>query len=206
MFYTPHERNHGLPHDPFQALVVPRPVGWISTCSLAGAVNLAPFSYFNALSSNPWLVAYSASSEKDSVAFALETGEFVANFASGDLLGPMVQSSVDAPRGVSEFEFAGLTRLASVLVRPPRVGEACAALECRVTDIYRPPSALNPGGAPFVVVGEVIGVFIRDDVLTDGLVDIAKTRPVGRLGYLDYAIVDHSFQMKRPGWKAEPDR
>jgi flavin reductase (DIM6/NTAB) family NADH-FMN oxidoreductase RutF len=206
MFYIPNERNHGLPHDPFQALVAPRPIGWISTCSLTGVLNLAPYSYFNALSSDPWLVAFSASSEKDSVAFARESGEFVANFVSADMLGPMVQSSVNAPRGTSEFDYADLTAEPSTLVRPPRVREACAALECKVTDIWRPSSSLNPDGVPFVVVGEVVGVFIRDDVMTDGLVDIAKTRPVSRLGYLDYAITESSFRMIRPRWNTEPER
>jgi flavin reductase (DIM6/NTAB) family NADH-FMN oxidoreductase RutF len=206
MFYRPSERNHGLPHDPFQALVVPRPIGWISTRSLAGELNLAPYSYFNALSSDPWLVAFSASSEKDSVVFARESGEFVANFASGDLLEHMIKSSVTAPRGTSEFEYAGLTAEPSVLVRPPRVREACAALECKVTEIWRPSSSRNPACVPFVVVGEVVSVFICDDVLTDGLVDIAKTRPVSRLGYLDYTIIESSFSKTRPRWKTELER
>jgi flavin reductase (DIM6/NTAB) family NADH-FMN oxidoreductase RutF len=200
MFYEPSKRNHGLPHDPFQALVAPRPIGWISTLSASGALNLAPYSYFNALSSNPWLIMFSASSEKDSVVFARERGEFVANLVSANLADAMVQSSIPAPRGVSEFELAGLTPEPGRNVSVPRVREAFAALECRLTEIWRPQNHSNPGGAPFVVTGEVVGVYIDERILTDGLVDIAKARPVSRLGYLDYGVTAESFPKVRPQW------
>ncbi len=200
MFYEPQKRNHGLPHDPFQALVVPRPIGWISTKSASGALNLAPYSYFNAISSDPWLIVFSAGGEKDSVVFARETGEFVANLVSAPLVDAMVQTSVDAPRGMSEFDYAGLTPEPSQLVDVPRVKQAFAALECRVTEIWRPKSLTNPNGVPYVVTGEVVGVFIEESILTDGMVDIAKSQPVSRLGYLDYAIIDKSFSRRRPRW------
>jgi flavin reductase (DIM6/NTAB) family NADH-FMN oxidoreductase RutF len=200
MFYEPAKRDHGLPHDPFQALVAPRPIGWISTRSAAGALNLAPFSYFNALSSSPWLVMFSASSEKDSVVFARETGEFVANLVSAGLVDAMVQSSIAAPRGVNEFELAGLTPAPCRMVSAPRVAQAFAALECKVTEIWRPRSHSRPGAAPYVVTGEVVGVHIDERILTDGLVDIAKARPVSRLGYLDYAVTETSFAKVRPQW------
>ncbi len=205
MFYEPSKRDHGLPHDPFQALVAPRPIGWISTRSASGTLNLAPYSYFNALSSNPWLVMFSASSEKDSVVFARETGEFVANFVSANQTDAMVQTSVAAPPGVSEFELAGLTPEPGRNVSVPRVKEAFAALECKVTEIWRPRSLSNPGGTPFVVTGEVVGVYIDERILTDGLVDIAKARPVSRLGYLDYGITDESFRKDRPRWVARSE-
>jgi flavin reductase (DIM6/NTAB) family NADH-FMN oxidoreductase RutF len=200
MFYEPAKRDHGLPHDPFQALVAPRPIGWISTRSAAGALNLAPFSYFNALSSNPWLVMFSASGEKDSVVFARETGEFVANLVSAHLVDLMVLSSIAAPRGVSEFELTGLTPEPGRNVSAPRVKEAFAALECKLTEIWRPKSLSRPGAAPYVVTGEVVGVHIDEHILTDGLVDIAKARPVSRLGYLDYASTDETFSKRRPQW------
>jgi flavin reductase (DIM6/NTAB) family NADH-FMN oxidoreductase RutF len=202
VFYEPSKRDHGLPHDPFQALVTPRPIGWISTRSASGALNLAPFSYFNALSSNPWLVMFSSSTEKDSVVFARETGEFTANLVSAHLADAMVQSSIAAPRGISEFELAGLTPEPGRMVRAPRVKEAFAALECKLTEIWRPKSFSRPGAAPYVVTGEVVGVHIDERILTDGLVDIAKARPVSRLGYLDYAITDETFSKVRPQWAA----
>jgi flavin reductase (DIM6/NTAB) family NADH-FMN oxidoreductase RutF len=205
MFYEPAKRNHGLPHDPFQALVAPRPIGWISTRSASGALNLAPFSYFNALSSNPWLIMFSASTEKDSVVFARETGEFTANLVSADLTDAMVMSSIAAPRGVSEFELAGLTPEPGRNVSAPRVKEAFAALECKLTEIWRPKSLSRPGVAPYVVTGEVVGVHIDERILTDGLVDIAKARPVSRLGYLDYAVTGQSFSKVRPQWNPPSD-
>ena len=204
MFYEPSKRDHGLPHDPFQALVAPRPIGWISTRSASGALNLSPYSYFNALSSNPWLVMFSASAEKDSVVFARETGEFTVNLVSAHLTDAMVMSSIAAPRGVSEFDLAGLTVEPGRLVGAPRVKEAFAALECKLTEIWRPRSFSRPNAAPYVVTGEVIGVFIDEAILTDGLVDIAKAKPVSRLGYLDYAVTDGTFSRVRPQWVAPP--
>lgn len=204
MFFEPHLRDHGLPHDPFNALVSPRPIGWISTRADDGRLNLAPYSYFNALASNPWLVMFSASHEKDSVAFAKESGEFVANFVSADLLEGMIASSIDAPRGVSEFQLANLTAAPSRLVAAPRVAEAFAALECKVTEVWRPNSIHNPGHTPFVVCGEVIGIHIDDAIMTDGEVDMAKARPVSRLGYLDYAITSEVFSRIRPRWRNMP--
>jgi flavin reductase (DIM6/NTAB) family NADH-FMN oxidoreductase RutF len=202
MFYEPAKRNHGLPHDPFLALVAPRPIGWISTRSASGALNLAPFSYFNALSSNPWLVMFSSNTEKDSVVFARETGEFVANLVSAHLTDAMVMSSIAAPRGISEFELAGLTPEPGRNVSAPRVKEAFAALECKLTEIWRPKCLSRPGVAPYVVTGEVVGVHIDERILTDGLVDIAKAGPVSRLGYLDYAITEETFSKVRPQWTA----
>ena len=143
---------------------------------------------------------FSASGEKDSVVFARETGEFVANFVSANLADAMVQSSVAAPRGISEFELAGLTPEPGRNVSAPRVKEAFAALECKLTEIWRPKSLSRPGAAPYVVTGEVVGVHIDERILTDGLVDIAKARPVSRLGYLDYAVTDTSFAKVRPQW------
>src|SRR5690349_15900984 len=139
MFYEP-RLGHGLPHDPIKAIVAPRPIGWISTISRSGAINLAPYSFFNALSSNPCLVWFSSEGEKDSATFAGETGEFVANLVGRTFAGAMNSSSVDAPRGTSEFDYTGLTPAPSILVAPPRVADAPAALECKVTEIYRPKS------------------------------------------------------------------
>jgi flavin reductase (DIM6/NTAB) family NADH-FMN oxidoreductase RutF len=201
VFFEPHLRNHGLPHDPFNALVAPRPIGWISTRANDGRLNLAPYSYFNALASNPWLVMFSASHEKDSIAFAAESSEFVANLVSAPLLESMIASSVDAPRGTSEFGYANLTPEPCLLVAAPRVKEAFAALECKVTEIWRPKSIHNQSHTPFVVCGEVVGIHIDEAIMTDRQVDIAKALPVSRLGYLDYAITGEVFARIRPRWR-----
>lgn len=202
MFYEP-SKGHGLPHDPSKAIVSPRPVGWISTRSAAGALNLSPYSFFNMFSSKPFLVWFSSEGEKDSATFARETGEFVVNLAGRDLVSKMVASSVDAPRGVSEFGYADLTPEPSRLVKPPRVREALAALECKVTEIMTPKTWSGTECEAVVVAGEVIGVYIDESVLVDGRFDAAKAGNVARLGYFDYLTVDSVFEMRRPRWKAD---
>ncbi|MEO3387530.1 flavin reductase family protein [Mesorhizobium sp. CAU 1741] len=200
MFYEP-SKGHGLPHDPFKAIVAPRPIGWISTMSAGGAHNLAPYSFFNALSTHPHLVMFSSESEKDSVTFARETGEFVCNLVGSALVDKMNASSVDAPRGTSEFDYAGLEMEPSRLVAPPRVRGALAALECKVTDIIQPKGLDGQTGDRFVVFGEVVGVYMDEAAMTDGLFDIVKAGTVSRLGYMDYAAVTETFQMRRPKWE-----
>ena len=200
MFYEP-SKGHGLPHDPFKALVAPRPIGWISTQGADGSLNLAPFSFFNAIGTHPHMVLFCAEGEKDTVVFARETGEFVANLVSHDLVEQMNASSVDAPRGVCEFDYAGLKPEPSRLVRSPRVREAHAALECKVTEILRPKALDGTETERFLVLGEVVGIFIADDALTDGMFDIVKAGTVSRLGYLDYSSITQVFQMRRPRWK-----
>lgn len=202
MFYEP-SKGHGLPHDPSKAIVSPRPVGWISTRSATGALNLSPYSFFNMFSSKPFLVWFSSEGEKDSATFARETGEFVVNLAGRDLISKMVASSVDAPRGVSEFGYADLTPEPSRLVKPPRVREALAALECKVTEIMTPKTWSGTECEAVVVAGEVIGVYIDESVLVDGRFDAAKAGNVARLGYFDYLTVESVFEMRRPRWKAD---
>ena len=202
MFYEP-SKGHGLPHDPSKAIVSPRPVGWISTRSTTGALNLAPYSFFNMFSSKPFLVWFSSEGEKDSTTFARETGEFVVNLAGRDLVSKMVATSVDAPRGVSEFGYADLTPEPSRLVKPPRVREALAALECNVTEIMTPRTWSGAECEAVVVAGEVIGVYIDESVLIDGRFDAVKAGNVARLGYFDYLTVDSVFEMRRPRWKAD---
>lgn len=200
MFYEP-SRGHGLAHDPFKAIVAPRPIGWISTRSADGALNLAPYSFFNIVSDNPHIVMFSSVGEKDTVIFARETGEFVANLVSCDLAQQMNASSVDAPRGLSEFGYAGLSSAPSNLVAAPRVGEAYAALECKVTEIHRPMALDGKPANRFMVFGEVVGVHIDERVMSDGLFDIVKAGNVSRLGYMDYSTVTQTFVMRRPRWE-----
>ncbi len=199
MFYRP-EDGHGLPHDPFKAIVAPRPIGWISTRSRDGLLNLAPYSFYNAISSHPHLVMFSSEGEKDSCTNAAETGEFVTNLVSRDLVDAMNRSSVNAPRGTSEFEFAGLEAAASSLVAPPRVAKALAAMECVVTDIRRPTDRNGKPAGVVLVTGEVVGIHIADHALKNGLFDIASAGTVGRLGYMDYSSVTETFALRRPVW------
>lgn len=199
MFYEP-SKGHGLPHDPSKAIVAPRPIGWISTVNKAGEVNLAPYSFFNAFSTRPFIVWFSSEGEKDSASFAEETCEFVANLVSRDLAEKMVRTAVDAPRGVTEFDYADLTMAPSRLVAPPRVAAAPAALECRVTEILRPKALDGTLTSAIVVAGEVVGVHIDDAFLKDGIFDIVRAGNVGRLGYMDYASVSEIFSMRRPRW------
>jgi flavin reductase (DIM6/NTAB) family NADH-FMN oxidoreductase RutF len=202
VFYEP-GKGHGLPHDPFKAIVAPRPIGWISTMGRDGSINLAPYSFFNAFSSRPPLVWFSSEGEKDSFTFARETGEFVANLAGGHIFKEMNATSVDAPRGVSEFGYAGLTPAPSRLVAAPRVAEAHAALECKVTEIFEPKGLDGKPAGVHVCTGEVIGIHIDEAVLTDGLFDNVKAGNVSRLGYLDFSAITETFAMRRPKWKAD---
>ena len=202
MFYEP-KNGHGLPHDPFKAIVSPRPIGWISTRNSSGEVNLAPYSYFNAFSTHPFLVWFASGGEKDSVAFARDSGEFVVNLVGMELAAKMNASSVDAPRGVSEFGYAGLEAAPSVLVKTPRVAGAPAALECRLTEIFEPKDLQGRDHAIKVVAGEVVGIHIDDAMLTDGLFDVVKAGNVARLGYMDFSSVTEVFSMRRPRWDAD---
>jgi flavin reductase (DIM6/NTAB) family NADH-FMN oxidoreductase RutF len=201
LFYETAKRDHGLPHDPFKAIVAPRPVGWISSISAKGKVNLAPYSYFNAISSRPDLVMFSSEGVKDSVTNIRQTGEFVANHAGFHLAEKMNLTSVAAPHGTNEFEIAGLTQAPSRLVTPPRVAEAYAALECRlVQEVVLRDIAGRSAGA-IMIIGEVVGVHIDEAVVRDGRFDVSLARPVARLGYRDFGGPEGYFEMVRPDWE-----
>ena len=206
MFYDATVKgSHGLPHDPFKALVSPRPIGWISTLSRAGQVNLAPYSFFNAVSYDPCIVMFAASGLADdpmkhSRRNAEETGEFVCNIVSAALAAAMCATAAHVARGVDEMALAGLTAEPSVRVRAPRVQEAPAHLECRYLRTVEFASE-HPQQSHGVVFGQVIGIHIRDELLVDGLVDVLRYRPVARLGYMDYTTVDSVFSMRMPDQK-----
>jgi flavin reductase (DIM6/NTAB) family NADH-FMN oxidoreductase RutF len=200
MFYRP-EDGHGLPHNPFNALVVPRPIGWISSRSADGTDNLAPYSFFNAVAYVPPQVMFASTGQKpdrngtkDSVANIRETGVFCVNMVSRPLLDAMNASSGEWPRDVDEFNLSGLERIECQTIACARVAASPAALECTLTQIVQ-----LPGAANFVVFGTVTGIHIRDDVLKDGRMDIARAEPVSRLGYRDYALVGEVFELARPG-------
>ncbi|MCA1406797.1 flavin reductase family protein [Ensifer sp. IC3342] len=198
MFYDTAANRHGLPHDPFKAIVSPRPIGWIGTRAADGSLNLAPYSFFNAVSDRPKLVMFSSSTYKDSVRNIEETGEFTASFASRNLSAAVNLTSVAAPHGESEFEIAGLTSVEGTLVKAPFVGEAFAALECRMTEIIRPKGLDGAVSESYVVFGEVVGIHIREEAIRDGRFDPAIVRPLARLGYMDYCDGGDVFEMVRP--------
>ncbi len=202
MFYETHN-HHGLKRDPFKSLVVPRPIGWISSQDAEGRVNLAPYSFFNAVASNPPIVMFSANGVhnegglKDSAKNAEETGEFVCNLATWELREKMNASSASLPRDRDEFQVAGLTPAASRLVSPPRVAESPVHLECLWIKTVPLPSN-NPDEPNTVVFGKVIGIHIDDDVIKEGMIDMTKLKPIARLGYMDYTVIDNIFSMNRP--------
>ncbi|PYE36812.1 flavin reductase (DIM6/NTAB) family NADH-FMN oxidoreductase RutF [Rhizobium sp. PP-F2F-G38] len=198
MFYPTDTNAHGLPHDPFKAIVSPRPIGWIGTRAKDGSLNLAPYSFFNAICDAPKMVMFSSSGWKDTVRNIEETGFFTASFVSRDLIDPMNRSSAPLPHGESEFAAAGLTPVDGNLVEAPFVGEAYAALECRMTEMFRPKTLSGEPAENHVVIGQVVGIHIREEALRDGRFDMAKARPVGRLGYMDYADAGDVFELVRP--------
>jgi flavin reductase (DIM6/NTAB) family NADH-FMN oxidoreductase RutF len=202
MFYEP-KNGHGLPRDPFKALVAPRPIGWFTTLNARGELNLAPYSYFNAVGDDPPVVMFSGGARdtgnhKDSVANAEATGEFVHNMVTWDLHQQMNTTSSEVPHGIDEADLAGLDLTPSSLVKPPRLKATPAALECRY--LHTVEIAQNGAAGPNrVVFGEVIGIYIDDGIIKDGRVDLSLVRPVARLGYAQYAVVDTIFRMLRPG-------
>jgi len=193
VFYEPQHRDRDLlPHDPFKAYVAPRPIGWVSTVGPDGEVNLAPYSYFNAVSDNPPTVMFSSDGPKDSSTYAGATEEFVWNLVTYDLREAMNQTSAALPRGENEFAFAGLEMAPSRLVVPPRVAASPVAFECRV--IERVQLARN-----IVTFGQVVGVHVDERHIVDGRFDTAGVRPIARCGYRgDYATVTELFEMIRP--------
>ena len=198
MFYATAEGHPGLPIDPFKAIVAPRPIAWISTLDTDGRLNLAPYSYFNAVSATPPMVMFSSDGWKDTVAACAETREFVVNLAGWDQREAMNESSAPLPRGTSEFAHVGLTPVPSRLVRPPRVEGAPAALECKVVDILTPKTHDGRPSGNHVVFGEVVGIHLRDDCVVDGRFDMVRAGTLGRCGYSDFVRVTDLFRMPRP--------
>jgi len=202
IFYEPHARDRAiLPHDPFKSLVAPRPIGWVSTMSADGSVNLAPYSFFNAVAegSTPML-AFSSNGFKDSATFATEISEFVWNLVTWELREAMNETSAALPRGASEFERAGLEMAPSRIVAPPRVAASPCAMECRVVHHIELHDLDGRRIDQHLVVGQVVGVHLDETRLASGgEVDTAALRPVARCGgTADYTVVERLFQMPRP--------
>jgi flavin reductase (DIM6/NTAB) family NADH-FMN oxidoreductase RutF len=200
MFYDATKNDHGLRYNPMKALIGPRPIGWISALNGKGEVNLSPYSFFNAVAENPFIVAFSSYGYKDAVAFVDETKEFVCNLATWDTREAMNLTSAPLPRGESELALAGLTPAPCRLVKPPRVAEAPAALECQWLRTIQLEDRDGTKMEQYLVLGQVIGVHIDDQFIKDGLVDTAAMRPIMRGGYMDYFVAtpETKFAIQRP--------
>ncbi len=198
MFYTTDTNRHGLAHDPFKAIVAPRPIGWIGSKGRDGSLNLSPYSFFNAVSDRPKLVMFSSAGRKDSVRNVEETGVFTANLVSRHIVEKMNHSSVAVPYGVNEFELAGLTAKPGELIDAPYVAEAFAVLECRVTEILQPKGLNGEVSENIMVIGQVVGIHIDETIIRDGRLDMALVRPIARMGYMDYSEGSDVFEMIRP--------
>ena len=200
--YQPKE-GHRLPHDPFNAIVAPRPIGWISSCDARGRPNLAPYSFFNAFCYTPPIIGFSSSGRKDSLRNAEATGEFCWNLVSRDLAEAMNLTSTPAPPGTDEFQLAGLSPAPSAMIKAPYVAESAATFECRVSQIVRLTTAQGSDTQSWMVLGEVVMVRIRRELLKDGVFDTAAALPVTRGGGpSDYFAIEERalFKMARPDW------
>ncbi|MBF9033265.1 flavin reductase family protein [Rhodobacterales bacterium HKCCE2091] len=198
MFYDPRSDEHGLPRNPWTALVTPRPIGWISSLSADGVPNLGPYSFFNAAAGVPPFVTFSSTPRKDSLNNIDASKEFAVNIVSWDLREQMNLSSGHFDPDVDEFRATGLTAAPCRNIKAPRVAESPIALECVLYDTIE----LKPrSGLPCkttMVIGEVVGIHISDEIIVDGFIDVARYRPVCRLGYMEYAAVGETFTMHRP--------
>jgi len=198
-FYEP-LRGHGLTHDPFKAIVAPRPIGWISTLDPNGVVNLAPYSFYNALCDMPPIIGFSSTGRKDSIRNIEATGEFVANFVSKSLAAAMNATSAAVAAEVDEMALAGLSPAPCRLVGPPRVAEAPAALECKLLQIVHLHDVNGRPLEQYLALGQVVGVHIDPRYLKNGYFDTAAAQPILRAGYRgDYAEIGTMFEMLRPG-------
>jgi flavin reductase (DIM6/NTAB) family NADH-FMN oxidoreductase RutF len=200
LFYEPDRRDRAiLPHDPFKAFIAPRPIGWVSTVGPEGELNLAPYSFFNAVCDSPPMLAFSSDGPKDSATFAGGRGEFVWNMPTWELREAMNQTSASVPRGTDEFALAGLATAPSRLVAPPRVAATPCALECRVVHELE---LRDVDGRPVdqhLVVGQVVGVHVDERFIVGGVVDLVALRPIARCGCRGaYTVLESLFEMRRP--------
>jgi flavin reductase (DIM6/NTAB) family NADH-FMN oxidoreductase RutF len=200
LFYEPSKRNHGLLHDPLKAIIAPRPIGWISSRSVKGEINLAPYSFFNGVSGDPPIVMFSSEGRKDSLTFVEETREFVCNLATWDLRLQMNATSGSFPRGVNEMKEAGLEAAPSILVQAPRVQASPCALECKWLQTTHLKDIRDEDTDRYVVFGQVVGIHIDERFIKDGMLDTAAMQPIARAGYHEYFVStsETKFSMRRP--------
>ena len=199
MFYEP-KNGHGLPHNPFNAIVTPRPIGWIATRDAHGHDNLAPYSFFNAVAYEPPQVMFASTSAKpdqdgtkDSVSNIRDTGVFAVSIVEYAARDVMNQTSGSWDRATDEFTLADIEKAECNTINCPWVSTSPATLECKLTQIVQ-----LPGDANFAVFGEVTGVHMRDNCLVDGIFDVTTFNPLTRLGYRDYSVIREVFSLQRP--------
>lgn len=203
MFYDAELNNHGLPFNPFNSCVIPRPIGWISSLDKHGVLNLAPYSYFNAVAETPPMIIFSTTSkhsdlgEKDTLKNVEETKEFIVNIATWSLREELNATSANFARGISEVEIMELSTLPSNLVKPPRIQGTPIHLECIHHQSVQLP-VIDNKCTNRMVIAKVIGIHIDDRVIVDGKIDITRFKPIARMGYTDYAVIDEKFIMDRP--------
>ena len=188
MFYEPRKKNHGLPHDPYNAIVGPRPIGWITSMNSEGQINLAPYSFFTSVSSDPPMVMFASDGRKHTIDFVEQTGEFVCSLAVWDLRMHVKDTSLPFPRGIDEMAAVGLEAAPSILVKPPRVKASPCALECKWLRTIRL-NDIDGNPAPrFIAFGQVIGIHIDERFIKDGLLDSGAMMPIARAGYQEYFV------------------
>lgn len=206
MFYEPDKNNHGLRFNPFKSICVPRPIAWVSSLSIDGVPNLAPFSQFTNLSFDPPMVVISARFGTDTARNVNATSEFVVNMATYELKDAVNATSAVVPSEIDEAALAGLEMVPSMLVKPKRVAASPVQMECKLYSSIVIPGRLEDHGHN-LIIGRVVGIHIKDDVLKDGRIDITRVRPLARMGYLDYTSVQEIFTMPPPdGPNAEQSR
>jgi flavin reductase (DIM6/NTAB) family NADH-FMN oxidoreductase RutF len=203
MFYNTDENNHGLPFNPFKSCIVPRPIGWITSLDKRGNLNLAPYSYFNAVSDVPPMIIFSTTTKhhdgawKDTLKNVEETKEFVVNIATWDLQQEVNITSTDFDRGVNEIEMVQLSTVPSKLIKPPRIQDSPIHLECVYHQSVQLP-VIDNKHTNRIVIAKVVGIHIKDEVIVDGKIDVTRFKPIARLGYMEYSVVDGKFEMERP--------
>lgn len=197
MYYEAHE-SHGLAHDPFKAIIAPRPIGWISTIDQSGVPNLAPYSFFNALSSSPPILMFSSETFKDSARNARDTGEFVFSLATEKLQHEMNKTSDTVPASENEYINANLSMGKCNKVSAPRVDASPASMECVTLSCNELKDHQGNPVDTFLVIGQVVGIHINDNYITNGRFDTAAANPLARCGYRDYASVSKVFEIMRP--------
>jgi flavin reductase (DIM6/NTAB) family NADH-FMN oxidoreductase RutF len=190
MHYNAQKNDHGLEHDPMKAIVAPRPIGWISTLNEEGGVNLAPYSFFNLVSYRPHYVMFSSHGRKDSLRNAEREGEFVCSVATLQLFDEVNKTGASVASNVDEMQLAKLDPIPSKFVSPPRVAQSPAALECRHHQTVELPVTVAGDDPYFMVIGEVIGVYIDERVLKEGRYSADMVKALGGLGYFDYTVAD----------------
>lgn len=203
MFYDTEKNNHGLPFNPFKACIVPRPIAWITSLDRNGVLNLAPYSYFNLVTDSPPMIMFSTTTkhldqgEKDTLKNVEETKEFVVNMATWDFREAVNVTSADFDRGISEVDMAKLETLPSCLVKPPRIKGSPIQLECVYYQSVQLP-VIDEKYTNRIVIAKVVGVHIDDGVIVDGKIDITRCKPIARMGYMDYLVVENKFSIERP--------